>query len=379
MKILINAAVAGRNSFSVVLNGWLTAWPNADDEIHVIAPRSWWEETQERLPRAPSVHWHEGGPAIGSRLRLQAFGLNQLTKAIRPDIVFCAYPSLGRATSGVPVVAVAYDFRHELRPEDFARRTRLWRRWQYNATYNRAAGIASISQRTADDMMALNSAWGTKSQTVHLGVDMPESEAVGGVNRVALAYAHNANKRPHLALQAWAVLKSTSENLPRLVVVGASGDVRLSLIELRGDLALGNEDISILGHVRDDDYEELWASCSVVVMPSTFEGFGLPVLEALARGIPVAITPEAAMIEVGGEWVEVSRDSTPHSLAEAVSRALSRGGPDFANGARRWVEPFSWSISASKLRDMFAEIAVTHLVDESSPRRPDQSSPGMMS
>ncbi len=98
-------------------------------------------------------------------------------------------------------------------------------------------------------------------------------------------------------------------------------------LALAGRPALGGEQIvqganaRWLGHVNDEDLADLYRAATVVAVPSLYEGFGLPILEAMACGAPTVASNRGAMPEIAGEGALVA-DPTPDALAEAIREAL---------------------------------------------------------
>ncbi len=129
--------------------------------------------------------------------------------------------------------------------------------------------------------------------------------------------------------------------------------------ELRARVAaLGTgEDLRFLGWVSDEDREGLYALATAFVFPSLYEGFGLPPLEAMARGVPVITTTRGSLAEVVGDAaLTVDPDSTPE-LTAALSGLLSDHGEQdrlrrlgFAQAAQFTWEKTAELTAASYLR-----------------------------
>jgi glycosyltransferase involved in cell wall biosynthesis len=115
--------------------------------------------------------------------------------------------------------------------------------------------------------------------------------------------------------------------LARAMTLMGDRDLELALV---GRPALGGEQIvkganaHWLGRVDDDQLADLYRAAAVVCVPSLYEGFGLPILEAMACGAPVVASNRGAMPEVAGEGAIVT-DPTPNALALAIGAALEPG------------------------------------------------------
>ena len=130
-----------------------------------------------------------------------------------------------------------------------------------------------------------------------------------------------------------------------LVVVGPVKDEALAA-ELR---AAGAD---LRGYVAQEELVELYRGAACVVQPSRFEGFGLPVLEAMACGTPVVTVDEPALREVAGDAAVVVDEA---HLAEGLRRALAERDRLVAAGLER-ARIFSWRASAERTLDVYRDV-----------------------
>jgi glycosyltransferase involved in cell wall biosynthesis len=112
-----------------------------------------------------------------------------------------------------------------------------------------------------------------------------------------------------------------------------------------------------LGFVSDGDRAALMKSCTAFIFPSLYEGFGFPVLEAMAAGAPVITTDRGSLKEVAGpSWVlpSVDRESISHGIESALK---DRTWMSTAGGrGRDWAECFSWDKSVSQHVEIYKEL-----------------------
>jgi glycosyltransferase involved in cell wall biosynthesis len=156
---------------------------------------------------------------------------------------------------------------------------------------------------------------------------------------VLLVGAVQQRKNPLAALAA-----AESAGLP-LVVAGPRKDDALAReLEQRG--------ARMLGYVEQDELVRLYRGAACLVQPSHYEGFGLPVLEAMASGTPVVAVPEPALQEVAGDAAVWSEE---HELADGIRRAVAERERLVAAGLER-AQLFSWVETARRTLETYNEV-----------------------
>jgi glycosyltransferase involved in cell wall biosynthesis len=89
------------------------------------------------------------------------------------------------------------------------------------------------------------------------------------------------------------------------------------------------------------------ASAAVVIYPSRYEGFGLPIIEALATGAPVLASELSVFREVGGDLVDYTEPADPAEMSAAIERVLGRtSGPEVVRNRKEQARQFTWTKSA---------------------------------
>ena len=120
---------------------------------------------------------------------------------------------------------------------------------------------------------------------------------------------------------------------------------------LRGQAAaLGiDDDVRFLGWVSAEELEGLYAAARAFVFPSLYEGFGLPVLEAMTRGVPVACSSRASLSEVAGDAALLFDPESPAAIAEAIRRLLDDDAlvERLRTAGRAQAGRFTWSATAA--------------------------------
>lgn len=156
-------------------------------------------------------------------------------------------------------------------------------------------------------------------------------------------------KNTELVLKAYACLKKIMplNELPPLVISGTvyaeSNPLATPVRSLIEKLKLSAE-VRLLGHVTDADLPALYQSSQIFIYPSRYEGFGLPVLEAMASGVPVVTSRVSSLPEVGGEAVLYANPDDVTGLAQMLKKLIR--DPEFrriqGEAGRIASERFSW-------------------------------------
>jgi glycosyltransferase involved in cell wall biosynthesis len=157
-------------------------------------------------------------------------------------------------------------------------------------------------------------------------------------------------KDPLAAIEALALLQGDLS----LVVVGAEkrgGD------EVRRTVSrLGLEQrVDLAGHVEHDELAALYRGAACLVFPSRYEGFGLPVLEAMASGTPVVAAAAGAVPEVAGDAAILVEPGEPASIAAGIRLALTQRECLVAAGLKRAAQ-FSWTETARRTLAVYREL-----------------------
>jgi alpha-1,3-rhamnosyl/mannosyltransferase len=144
----------------------------------------------------------------------------------------------------------------------------------------------------------------------------------------------------------------------QLVLAGPSGWYGAVLRRRVEELGLGAV-VRFLGHVADGDLRVLYQGARVMVFPSLFEGFGLPVLEAMASGTPVVCSSHCSLPEVAGDAALLVDPTAPGELAATVLRVLHDPGlhDRLRRAGLQRSAPFTWRESARRTVAVYEDAA----------------------
>jgi glycosyltransferase involved in cell wall biosynthesis len=238
-----------------------------------------------------------------------------------------------------PAVVTIHDLSFERDPSVMSLADRLAFKAMVPRSARRAAHVLAVSERTKEDVVDLYAIPPTRITVTPHGVDPAFGPGDGSGAYVLLVGSVEHRKHPLAAADA-----ASAVGLP-LVVAGPVRDAALAReLERRG--------AKVRGYVDQQQLAELYRGAACLLMPSRYEGFGLPVLEAMAAGTPVVAAPDPALREVAGEaaiFVE------PELLADGLRQALAERDRLVAAGLER-ARHFSWEDTARRTVDVYLEV-----------------------
>ena len=143
----------------------------------------------------------------------------------------------------------------------------------------------------------------------------------------------------------------------KLVVVGRKGWLYQPTFDRLRELGLADE-VLFLGYLDEADLPVIYSLATCFCFPSLYEGFGLPVLEALACGCPVVCSNSSSLPEVGGEAALLVPPTDVAALTQALSRVLDDAGlrDDLRARGLRQAARFSWHETARKTRAVYQAV-----------------------
>lgn len=258
---------------------------------------------------------------------------------------------------GVPKVLTVHDLIPIVLPETVSLRARLFFRLTHRLALRSADRIIAVSEATRSDLINVLGVEEARITVIPHSVEsrfhpQPQTE----IERVRTTHDLPAQfvlylgiNKPHKNLvgliQAYAMLP---ENAPLLVIAGAWDTRYPEARELATRLALTDR-VRFLGPVNDADLPGLYSAATVFVFPSRYEGFGFPVLEAMACGTPVACSNVSSLPEVGGDAVSYFDPLLPSTIAAQLIRLLESDSlrqKSATEGVARSLQ-FTWEQAAA--------------------------------
>ncbi len=275
-------------------------------------------------------------------------------------------------TTTTPGIVTVHDLSFLRMPEKLSPTKRFYLARLCQASVHRARHVITVSQQTADDVMAFFATPATKITVVPNGVDahfQPGDAAETVTFRQAHAlperfilYLGTLEPRKNLltllrAYAQWQSRAAREEQAIKLVLAGGKGWDYEQIFTETAALGL-TEQVIFPGFIPEADLPQWYRAAEFFVYPSFLEGFGLPVLEAMACGTPVICSDAGSLVEVAGDaaWTFPATDvdtlaQSLHSLStQAELRAELR-----TRGLQR-AQQFSWQRTAAATLDIYHQM-----------------------
>jgi glycosyltransferase involved in cell wall biosynthesis len=277
--------------------------------------------------------------AVGrSQVSRMAAAVPRSLRRLRPDLVHFQYALPLRLRC--PAVVTVHDVSFEREPAAMGRVDRAIFRAVVPRAVRRAARVLTVSERTKRELIELYDVPAEKVVVTPNGVDPAFAPGPNGGGAYALLVgAIQERKNPLAAAEA-----ARQAGLPLLVAGPAKDRALARELERRG--------VTLRGYVAKEELAELYRGAACLLFPSRYEGFGLPVLEAMASGTPVVATDEPAVREVAGDAAVFVAEEV---LAEGITRALAERERLVSAGLER-ARRFSWADTARRTLAVYREV-----------------------
>lgn len=297
-------------------------------------------------------------------LRLRALG----TDVYHGPAVFLPLVKLGYRT-----VVTIHDLVSFLFPETVPRKYSLYMRLMTRLAARSADRIIAVSSATKADLRRVLHVPDDKVVVIHEAVgpefrEAPSAEAMEsvmrryGLRRPYCLFVGNLEPRKNLGrlIEAFARLRGrtgSGPGAPQLVLAGTRAWLHSGIFRAVERQGLGGE-VVFPGYVPAADLPALYAAAACFVFPSVYEGFGLPVLEAMAAGAPVIASRAGAIPEVAGDAALLVDADRPAELAEAIESVLgdARLRARLVTAGRARAGAFTWEAVARQTLDVYTEV-----------------------
>ena len=272
---------------------------------------------------------------------------------------------------GGPCVATVHDLAALHQPEKYGWLRHQFLRRAVPPALRRCAAIITPTRHTADDLVMQLGLPAELITVIPNGIDHAvlrpgdRHEALARVQAwqpqiardfvLYLARVEHPGKGHTALLDAWAQLAATRRDLPQLVFAGALVERHAEVLAHARSLGLSP---LCTGHVPEALLADLYRACLLKVFPSRYEGFGLPPVEAMSCGAPVASSRAAALAETAGPAAVLDPDC-PESMAAVIAHLLddSAARAALAAAGPPWAARFDWDATTEQTVAVYHRVA----------------------
>jgi len=263
---------------------------------------------------------------------------------------------------GVARVVTIHDLVWKYAPDTMRILSRTLERWQMPKAIRNADYVIADSLATANSIEETFNINPDKLSVIYLGVMAPKFKSKRslrielGVDKPYFLFVGTLEPRKNLKrlLEAYADLPESVKSQAGLVIVGGKGWGGIDLPQLIDQLNLVDR-VKLLGYVDDETLNELYANALFLAMPSIYEGFGLPLLEAMVHGTPVLTSQSSSMPEVTGNAGLLIDPTDVSSIRHGLTKMIVDN--DFRNqladNTNLNASRFSWNDAANQIYDIF--------------------------
>ncbi|MGE5830394.1 MAG: glycosyltransferase family 4 protein [Micromonosporaceae bacterium] len=360
-RVLVDATSvpADRGGVGRYVDGLLGALgPRGDVDLVVVCQRTDTERYERMLPSAQIVAAPAAVNHRPARLAWEQTGLPLLAAQVGAKVLHSPFYTCP-LRAGCPVTVTVHDATFFTEPEHYDKSRRTFFRSAIKTSLRRAARVIVPSKATRDELIRLLDADPTRLDVAYHGVDpaafhapTPDEKArvrarlgLGETSYVAFLGAKEPRKNVPNLIRGWARAVAGRPAPPALVIAGGQGhddEIDQAVASVPAHLRLLRP-----GYLRFADLPGYLGGALVAAYPSYGEGFGLPILEAMACGAPVLTTPRLSLPEVGGDAVAYTGPD-PEEIAQELARLLDDEPRRvaLARAGLQRAKEFSWDSSA---------------------------------
>lgn len=255
-------------------------------------------------------------------------------------------------------------------PETFPALARIWIKFLVYQSARRSSAVIALSRYSRDEILwELNTAW-DKVRVIYMGISggetnaIPRRERIKALRKYKIVFpflltvsAAHPHKNLIRLLEAFYQLKKRGGKY-QLIVVGVKHNRYFQKLQRMISSLDLEEDVIFTDWVPESDKEMIYAEARLMVFPSLLEGFGLPVLEAMEAGLPVACSDVPSLEEVAGDAAYIFNPYSVGEISGAMEQCLSRPElrEELIRRGHEQAKKFNWGKTAQETLALYREI-----------------------
>ena len=381
LRVLVDATgvPADRGALGRYVDGVIGALSSAGADLAVVCQRADFQRYERLVPGARVV---AGPAALGhrsARLAWEQSGLPVVAQQVSADVIHMPFYSMP-LRAGRPTVVTVHDVTYLTEPALYTTAAAVLYKAAIRTAARRATRLIVPSSATRDELVRELGVSASRIDVAHHGVDVrlfrrPTPAEVGAISErlglhgkpyIAFLGALDPRKNVAALIEGWASAVADADDPPALVLAGGGGwgeEVDAAVAAVPPHLRLCRP-----GYLPFSELPGFLGGALVAAFPSRGEGFGLPVLEAMACGAPVLTTNRTSLPEVGGdavEYTEPDADAIGEALRSLIEDPAKREALGIAGHVR--AQQFTWAASAAAHLDSYKRAAEGQLMPANGP------------
>jgi glycosyltransferase involved in cell wall biosynthesis len=227
----------------------------------------------------------------------------------------------------IPSILVIHDLCYEEIPEYVSEKNRLYLQKNVPRSVKRADLVITISEESKKKIIKF---YNTSEEKIVLTpipplipVNLPKSKKTHEKEFILFVSTLEPRKNVKNLVKAYELLDKKLRDKYSLVLAGGTGWYMEKDISYIKSLQLKAVDIKTPGYISDEEKNELYNNASLFVLPSHYEGFGMPILEAMSYGVPTIVSDIPVFHEVSAQASMYFDKDDPHSIASVIGRVLN--------------------------------------------------------
>lgn len=289
---------------------------------------------------------------IGLRYLWTQVGLAIETILRPPDVLFIPAHTLPLVTRifcpRLPIVVTIHGLEGKFLPQSSNFFAHIYRNWSIGWAVRFSTKLIAVSKNTKADIIKTYKTQSKRIQIIHEGIDTKRFKEYQKVSKYRnyILFVGTVQPRKNLIhlIEAFSKIKSKKY---RLIIAGKLGWLYEEILAAPKRFKVEDR-VHFIGRVRDKNLPGLYKGAKLFVMPSITEGFGLPILEAQAAGVPILSSGKGALPEVAGKGAFFVNPFSVNDIKEGMEKILADKNlrEDLVRKGLENVSKFSWKITS---------------------------------